>query len=226
MDEVCHFYGRPRLQLPAVDLEALFPGFTDAPVTLTRLPLGEWSSPTSAQVVLVKIARLIRARRILEIGSFRGYTARLCAENLPDANIVALDNNPKHGEAYLGSELASRIVRVTGTVDDLTPGSEFDLIYVDAHHTREAVTRDTQAALTMLAEGGVVGWDDYADWGWASELNRVPEVLNSLAKTVPIGRVVDLALAIHRRGWTQADIEAGAIRSDGSGQVWVAPHYK
>jgi predicted O-methyltransferase YrrM len=197
-----------------VILETLFPGFSDAPVTLTVLPLGIWSSSTLKQVVLTKLAQVIRARHILEIGSYRGYTARFLAENLSNAEIVSVDIDPRHGQAYLGSGVEGRIVRVVGSISAIPEGRKFDLIYVDAEHSYANADEDTRAALNLVAENGVIVWDDYDDWGWLSEANRVPEVVNAVARTVPVVRVEGVSFAIHRNGWTNAEVEAAIIEED------------
>jgi hypothetical protein len=38
-----------------------------------------------------------------------------------------------------------------------------DFIFVDASHTYEYVLSDSNAALQMLAPGGVIFWHDYSD---------------------------------------------------------------
>src|SRR5688500_10639611 len=70
----CHFL-RQRLKLPKLDPSRIWTDWEHEPVTLRRLPQGDWSTPVQDVVVLMKIALCSKPRRILEIGSFRGYTA-------------------------------------------------------------------------------------------------------------------------------------------------------
>ena len=54
--------------------------------------------------------------------------------------------------------------------------SKFDLIYIDASHTREGIKNDTELALDLMSQNGTIIWDDYNGW-WAG----VDEYLDELA---------------------------------------------
>jgi len=100
LEELCRRFGHQRLRLPSFDLEAMFPGFSDAPVSVSLLPRGSWSTPLSDQVILAKLAKATDAKTILEVGSFRGYTARVLAENLAPGGVLhCVDLAVDHGEA-------------------------------------------------------------------------------------------------------------------------------
>ena len=212
LENICQHYGHRRLLLSEFSVDALFPGLNELSVTVSDMPRGSWSTPITDQVMLAKLARLLRPKNILEVGSFRGYTARLLAENTAsDCVIHALDINPDHGEAYLKSPLKSRIRRHIGALKDRAPeslkGISFDLVFVDADHQFEAVESDTRTILPLLAEGGAIVWHDYSDWGWMSSWNRVPEFLHNLSKEIPVLTIPGTTLALHRRGWTYHDVE-------------------
>ena len=107
---------------------------------LTELPYGPWSSPVADIVMLAKIALCLRPRRVLEVGSYRGYTAKLLAAHTsPDARSVAFDRDPHHGAAYRNSPLAAKIERRVGEVSpeafDIDQTTSYDLIFLDADHT-------------------------------------------------------------------------------------------
>ena len=212
LENICQHYGHRRLLLPEFSLDELFPGLNELSVTVSGMPRGSWSTPITDQVMLAKLARLLRPKNILEVGSYRGYTARLLAENTTsDCIIHALDINPDHGEAYLKSPLESRIRRHIGSLKDQTPeslkGISFDFVFVDADHQFEAVENDTRTILPLLAEDGAIIWHDYSDWGWMSSWNRVPEFLHNLSKEIPILTIPGTTLALHRRGWTYQGVE-------------------
>lgn len=197
---------RGRLKLPMVNPRLLFEDFDRLPVTLTELPAGPWSSPIADVVMLAKIALSARPRRVLEVGSYRGYTARLLAEHTPpDTSIVALDRDPLHGEAYRNSPLASKIERRVGHVDAAAfAGDEagsYDLIFLDADHTYRAVKHDTEVLLPLLAPGGIFAWHDYANWGRFSRKNGVPEYLHELAESRPVAAIGGSWLAAHSPAW-------------------------
>lgn len=95
----CLFIKPGRLKLPVVTLQALFPRVDEAPVTLTTLPTGPWATPIADVVALLKIISLVAPRHVLELGSYRGYTARAIAEHLDaEARVTAVDLDPAHGQ--------------------------------------------------------------------------------------------------------------------------------
>ena len=197
---------RDRLKLPIVNPRIMFEGYDDHPVVLRQLPAGPWSSPVADIVTLAKVALCLAPRRVLEVGSYRGYTTRLLAEHTPDSSrIVAFDRDPRHGEAYRGTDLERKIERRVGTVSreafaTESPGS-FDLIFLDADHTFEAVRHDTDVLLPLVAPNGIFVWHDYANWGRFSRKNGVPETLHLLAKDLPVVAVSGSWLAAYSPSW-------------------------
>ncbi len=205
---------RHRLKLPVVNVRLLFEDFDEHPVTLTVLPTGAWSSPIGDVVALMKIALCMKPRRVLEIGRYRGYTTRLLAEHTPaDTKIVAFDRESRHGEAYRDTPAAAKIERRVGVVSPEAFASEpresFDLIFLDADHSYEAVKHDTEVLLPLLAPTGMCVWHDYANWGRFSKKNGVPEALHELARARPIACVGGSWLAIHTPAWSTPE---GAVR--------------
>ena len=205
---------KTRLKLPIVDLGTLFDDFDRQPVTLTELPTGPWSSPVADVVMLMKIALCLRPRRALEVGSYRGYTTKLLAAHTPvDARIVAVDRDPRHGGAYQSSPLAAKIERRVGDVNEEMFASNsrghYDLIFLDADHTYEAVRRDSQILLPLLAPEGIFVWHDYANWGRFSRMNGVPEFLHELSESLPLAAVDGSWLAMYAPAWSSGE---GAVR--------------
>jgi predicted O-methyltransferase YrrM len=197
---------RDRLKLPIVNPRVMFEGFDEHAVVLRQLPAGPWSSPVADIVTLAKIALCLKPLRVLEVGSYRGYTTRLLAEHTPDAcRIVAFDRDARHGDAYRGTELERKIERRVGTVSREAfaadaPGS-FDLIFLDADHTFEAVSHDTSILLPLVAPRGIFVWHDYANWGRFSRKNGVPETLHALAKELPAVAIAGSWLAAYSPAW-------------------------
>lgn len=214
VEEALSALDKGRLKLPVIDLRALFEDFDGVPVTLRELPSGPWSSPIADVVMLAKIALCLKPKRVLEVGCFRGYTTRILAEHTPDATcIVAFDRDARHGAAYRDLPLAGRIERRVGDVSQeafaADPRDHYDLIFLDADHTYEAVKRDTEILLPLLAPAGVFVWHDYANWGRFSRKNGVPEALHELAGRLPVAAVGGSWLAMHMPAWAA---EPGAAR--------------
>jgi hypothetical protein len=198
---------RQRLTLPSLTLSDLFDDFDDQPVTLRKMPRGSWSTPTQDIVMLLKLALCTKPRRLLEVGSFRGYTALCLAQNIGgDATIVTVDRYPEHGEAYRQTEEAARIERRVG---ETSPGlfagdapASYDLIFIDADHTYEGVRHDTELLLPLLSGGGYIAWHDYANWGYFNGYNGVPEYLKELSDRLPLAGVQGSDLAIYSPAWS------------------------
>ncbi|WP_420392032.1 class I SAM-dependent methyltransferase [Acuticoccus sp.] len=197
---------RRRLKLPVLSLAALYKDYASRPVTFYEMPLGPWSSPLADVAALAKIAVCARPKRLLEVGSYRGYTTLMLARHTDaDARIVAVDRDPRHGEAYRGTEFADKVERRVAQVEtaafrDDAPRS-YDLIFVDADHAYEKVREDTQLLLPLLAPNGIFVWHDYANWGRFSRTNGVPELLAELALDRPIAAIAGSWLAAHSPAW-------------------------
>jgi hypothetical protein len=202
---LCHFL-RQRLNLPMLSLADLFPDFDERIVSIGQVPRGSWSTPLADILMLLKIAVCTEPKRLMEIGSFRGYTALFLAEHIsPDAKIVTIDRHPEHGEAYRKTSLASMIERRVGETDRAmfaqdAPAS-YDLIFVDADHSYGSVRNETELVLPLLSPTGFIVWHDYANWGYFDGQNGVPEYLGELGAKLPIGHVLGSTLAVHSPSW-------------------------
>jgi len=186
----------------------------DGQVTVGVLPKGNWAAPVNDTITLMKLASVMRPPRILELGSYRGHTAKALLENAPDARLTAVDIDPQHGEAYRATPLEERVDRRVGVIGpEVLPAAEngsFDLVFVDADHSRDAAEHDTQVALDMVRDHGTVLWHDYSNWGWFTGDCGVPEVLNELASRVPVAHVMGSNIAVHRPAWVDDRSELDA----------------
>jgi hypothetical protein len=189
-----------------LSLGDLFPNFDERIVRIGQLPCGSWSTPLADLVMLLKIAVCTEPKRLMEIGSYRGYTALFLAQHIsPNSRIVTIDRHPDHGEAYRETSLAGRIERRVGETDRAMFGRDeaasYDLIFVDADHSYRSVRSDTELVLPLLSPTGFIVWHDYANWGYFSDQNGVPEYLGELGTRLPIGHVLGSTLAIHSPSW-------------------------
>jgi hypothetical protein len=217
---LCHFLRR-RLTLPVLSLTDLFPDFNERIVSIGQIPRGSWSTPLADLVMLLKIAVCSEPKRLMEIGSYRGCTALFLAQHLsPDARIVTIDRHPDHGEAYRETSLARMIERRVGETDRAMFGRDeaasYDLIFIDADHSYRSVRKDTELVLPLLSPTGFIVWHDYANWGYFSGQNGVPEYLGELGARLPVGHVLGSTLAIHSPSWISG---AGGERFRSATQV-------
>src|SRR5580692_9222232 len=72
---LCHYFRRGRLKLPRLLLADLFPEVDTKPVSVHHVPRGLWSAPLDDAVSLLKVIVCTQPRLLMEVGSFRGYTA-------------------------------------------------------------------------------------------------------------------------------------------------------
>ena len=202
---LCHFL-KQRMNLPDLHLQNLFEDFDQRSIMFHQLPQGGWSTPLADVAMLLKLAACTKPQRLMEVGSFRGYTALCLAQHTSlEAQIVTVDQYPDHGEAYRHSSYARKIERRVGkTSSELfandKPGS-YDLIFLDADHSYAGVKHDTELLLPLVAPDGYLVWHDYANWGYFNGKNGVPEYLGELADRLPIAHIMGSDLAIHSPAW-------------------------
>ena len=116
------------------------------------------------------LVRVTRARRVLELGMFTGYSALAMAEALPDdGEVVACELDPYvaefaqacFDESPGGEKITVRLGPARTTLEQLTAaGERFDLVFVDAD--KAGYTDYVNAVLDgdLLAPGGLIGVDN------------------------------------------------------------------
>ncbi|MBS1618891.1 MAG: O-methyltransferase [Bacteroidetes bacterium] len=90
-------------------------------------------------IFLEMISRMVRPRRILEIGTFTGYATLCLAKGLADDGILyTLDSNeelePIFGKYFQRSGMADKIKFIPGNALETIPAIDdrFDLVFIDA----------------------------------------------------------------------------------------------
>lgn len=206
IDRALSALDKNRLRLPTISLAKYFPYFANEPVSFYEVPVGSWSSPVSDVLMLAKIVACAKPHKLLEVGSFRGYTALTLARHMPDdATLITVDREPNHGDAYRDSEFASRIERRVTSVDSIAfsgDGPEsYDFIFLDAGHRYAEVKADTEVLLPLLAPNGFFLWHDYANWGRFDGFNGVPEFLHELSASRRVVRLDGTDIAAYSPFW-------------------------
>lgn len=111
------------------------------------------------------LVRLSRARRVLEIGMFTGYSGLMIAEGLPDdGELITCDVNPQAEEVarrYFaksphGKKIQIRMGPALQTMKTLQ--GPFDLVFIDADKENYSAYYD--AALPLLRAGGLIVADN------------------------------------------------------------------
>lgn len=88
---------------------------------------------------LAFMSRMLQPARILEVGTYTGYSAICLAEGLAEGGeLITIDKNPEIAEIALRyfkeSKLENTITRIEGNALEIIPALEglFDLIFLDA----------------------------------------------------------------------------------------------
>jgi len=168
-----------------------------------------------------------RSTCLFEFGTCTGRTAYLWARNsAPDAQIITLtllpDQKDRYATApgdsrsatrlalggstfarflYTGTEAEKKITQLFGDSKELDESpylGQCDLIFIDGSHAYSYVKNDTEKALRMLKEGGLLLWHDYREP--AASGKDVYRYLNELSRTLPLVRLGRTSLVAYRAG--------------------------
>jgi caffeoyl-CoA O-methyltransferase len=129
---------------------------------------------------LAFLVRALRPRRVLEVGTFTGYSSICMARALPpDGRVITVDVNPET------TEIARRYATEAGVVDRIDyrvgPASDttatisgleglFELVFIDAD--KAGYIDYYEAALPLLADGGLIVGDNVL---WSGRVVSEPE---------------------------------------------------
>ena len=134
--------------------------YTQQNFALARMIIGSWQASFLQFLVMTT-----RAKRVLEIGTFTGYSALAMAEALPDAGeLITIDVNPATTELarsfWAKSEAGKKIKTITQPAQEALEAltGEFDLVFIDAD--KENVKIYCERALTLLSRRGIVAVDN------------------------------------------------------------------
>lgn len=160
--------------------------------------------------LLAMLVAMLRPRRILEIGTFTGYSALSMAEAMPaDCQIVTLEADPRHAAFACGhiaaSPYADRIeVREGPALDTLSElTGPFDLVFIDAD--KPSYVRFLEAVLPLLGEPGIVAVDNVlhfavtADAEDAAAIETFNSYVASRADLIQVVLTVRAGLTLIRR---------------------------
>ncbi|MEE9510844.1 MAG: class I SAM-dependent methyltransferase [Gammaproteobacteria bacterium] len=137
--------------------------------TLHRADAEMQIAPEQGQFMAL-LLKLIGARRSLEVGTFTGYSALVCALALPeDGQLVALDINEETtaiaqrywAEAGVENKIELRLGPAEDSLRNLIDGGDqgsFDFMFIDADKT--GYPTYYEMGLQLLRPGGVLAFDN------------------------------------------------------------------
>ncbi len=126
--------------------------------------------------ILGFLLRSINAKRVLELGTFTGYSALAMAENLPiDGEVITVDVNDKTvslaKEFWASSKHGYKIKSMLGEGLKIVPelDGKFDLVFIDADKRNYLLY--LEKSLELLTEKGMIVIDNVL---WAGRVVEAP----------------------------------------------------
>lgn len=111
--------------------------------------------------VLSMISHMIKPRRILEIGTYTGYSAICLAEGLqPDGKLITIDVNEELEDRvrkyFAAAQLYDKVEYRIGNAATLIPTltDEFDLVFIDAD--KEQYSKYFDLVIDKVKVGGII----------------------------------------------------------------------
>ncbi len=156
--------------------------------------------------LLAALSKMIRPQRVLEIGTYAGYSAICLAEGLAtDGLLITIDVNEEM-EAFTRSFLAqsphaSQIDYRIGNAANLIPAlsETFDVVFIDADKLNYSLYYDL--VFDKVRPGGVIIADNVLWYGKVTDTNKQPDkdtqaLLNFNQKIHQDPRVLHLLLPV------------------------------
>jgi len=210
--------------LPRKPVTELFPEIRNIDVSIMRAYDRVLNSSMEAEevVALCAIAKLVKAKKLIEIGTYDGNTTLNLAANTPeDAVITTVDlpldwqgelalatpdsavnvsDRTRVGSQYQNTAYAHKISQVLADSATLNwaglPGP-FDFAFIDGCHHYDYVKSDTDNVLRNLRSTAIVAWHDY---GYIEDVSKV---VDEAAKRIPVAAILGTRIAVGFVGGSQ-----------------------
>ncbi|MGH8382948.1 O-methyltransferase [Pseudomonas sp.] len=129
------------------------------------LPEARWQVAPEQGQLLALLVRLIGAQRVIEVGTFTGYSALCMAQAMEQGQLLCCDLAGSYNaiawrywrEAGVAERIELRLAPALQTLAAL-PAQRYDLIFIDADKAN--YPRYLEEALRLLRTGGLVLFDN------------------------------------------------------------------
>lgn len=189
-NEFLHNRSRAQKTIPTVNLNRVFPSSMEKNGIKLEDFLGHWGNVSIEELCKIcLIVKFIKPKRILEIGTYNGMTALQMALNAPEDCITYTLDLPEgsfvegseldeqisnHFRSKFGTKLGAyfanrndvEIVQLLGDAavfDYSAIDGKLDIVFIDAAHDYFHKKIDTENAMKLLSQGGVILWHNYND---------------------------------------------------------------
>lgn len=156
--------------------------YTKENVELPQMLIGAWEASFLQFLVMTS-----KAKRVLEIGTFTGYSAMAMAEALPaDGELLTVDINAKTMELaqsfWQKSKAGTKIKPILGPATDVFVKltGRFDLIFLDAD--KKNIKTYFEHAVEILNPGGIIAVDNAFMDGEVFNHDTASESAQAMAK--------------------------------------------
>ncbi len=154
-----------------------------------QLPIARWQLAPEQGQFMALLVQISGARKILEIGTFTGYSALCMAQAMPaDGRLICCDLPGEYNaiaerywhEAGVAERIDLRLAPALETLSALERGGQsesFDLIFIDADKANYRVY--LEHALVLVRQGGLILFDNVL---WSGRvLEQSPESADTRA---------------------------------------------
>lgn len=203
--------------LPRVHIQELFPQIGSVDIQMLRVMdrrIGT-SLDGNELMLLLTITKFIRAKHVLEIGTWDGNTTLNFAANIPsDGSVTTVDLPPnwngemalkipqlclnvtdrsRVGLQYKNTIHEKKIHQIYEDSAKVTASKfqkKFDLAFIDGCHHYHYVENDTKLSLECINSGGIIIWHDYG------MIKDVAQVVDKVAKRMKVCALRGTRLAV------------------------------
>lgn len=168
--------------------------------------IGNWATAPEQGQLNVLLARMIGARRYVELGTFTGYGTLWIAQSLPEIRVVTCERHEEFAaiarrhwqKAGVDDRIDLRMQDAVDVLDDLIARDgegSVDMVFIDAD--KQPYPEYYQRAVRLVRSGGLVLLDNaFRDGGVvdASDTSRATEAIRTVTRDARDDDRVDMAI--------------------------------
>jgi predicted O-methyltransferase YrrM len=151
--------------------------------TFKEVPMPWWTSEVDVYELIYSLIKMTKAKNVMEIGVFEGYTSVKMVEALPkDGKFTGIDINDylKNDLTSIGPEIDFILGESIKVMQGMKP-KQFDFIFVDGDHSYENIVPEFKQVAKLITEGGIIVYHDTIG---IPDVKRLMEYISKLGYNV------------------------------------------